>query len=419
MSLSFQGLLQNGNERLSIEVWYKGSAMKILYPLAVLLVLTQVHSTSFANDRETAYRGNRYEDGTVMSLSDSSGSTQQFSDGYQSNGQQREIVVPVGYDYSSSIAPTACGQCDISCNVECTPWWAHKSGAYGELLYLRPGDANIVYAVQQTGIVANSSPTGPLGFTSVHEHLGYKVGLTSALTQKSSLYASFASWHGDNLSNITATGTDVLNSTMIHPSTATVGAASLAAQGRQRLGFNVVDAGLRHLYRASDCGVLNWNLGLRYGNLKQGMTASQTVSVPNGLTTVDANVKFHGFGIAGGLDGERRSVRTGWLAYGRVMGSLLAGNWKSTYRQSNQFNPGVIGNNFEEFRVSPVIDTELGFGWATSDDGFRITTGYLFSSWLHTINNRDYIQAVRDSRLFGLDNSMTFSGLTFRTELRF
>jgi Legionella pneumophila major outer membrane protein precursor len=397
----------------------KAVAMKFLFSLAVLMVLAQVNSSAFADDRDTVYRSNRYEDGTAMSLSDSSGSVQQSSVAYQSNGQLRDIVVPVGYDYNSSIAPTACGQCDDVCAVECTPWWAHKSSAYGELLYLRPGDANIVYAVQQTGIVANSSPTGPLGFTAVHEHLGYKVGLTQALTQKSSLYASFASWHGDNLSNITATGTDVLNSTMIHPSTATVGAASLAAEGRQRLGFNVVDAGLRHLYRASDCGVLNWNLGLRYGNLKQGMTSSQTVSVPNGLTTVDANVKFHGFGIAGGLDGERRSVHTGLLAYGRVMGSLLAGNWKSDYRQSNQFNPGVIGNNFEEFRVSPVIDTELGFGWRTADDGFRVTAGYLFSSWLHAINNRDYIQAVRDSRLFGLDNSMTFSGLTFRTELRF
>ncbi|MFO0943473.1 MAG: Lpg1974 family pore-forming outer membrane protein [Pirellulales bacterium] len=393
--------------------------MKILKFLTVL-VLAQAVSQGYAFDRETVFRDTDSTSSTEMSLSDHGKAPNQMV--YQQAGYVNETILPVAsYDQASTLAPTAtaCGAFENLCAVECAPWWAHRSSVFGELLYLRPGDTNTIYAVQQTGIVPNSSPTGPLGFTSIREQLGFRVGFNQALTNKSSLYASYAQWDGDNFNTITATGTDVLNSTMIHPSTATVGAASLTAEARQRMGFRVVDAGLKRLYRASDCGIINWNLGLRYGYLKQGITANQTVSVANGTTSVDSNVKFNGFGIAGGLDGERRSASTGLLVYGRTMGSLLAGTWKANYRQANQLNPGVIGNDFQEFRVSPMIDAELGFGWRSACDGFRLTTGYLFSTWFNAVNDREYIQAVRDSRLMEISDAVTFSGLTFRAELRF
>ncbi len=393
--------------------------MKVLKFLTVL-VLAQAVSQGYALDREIVVRDTDATSSTELSMSDNGSVQEQMV--YQPAGYMNESAISTAaYDHGSTLAPTAtaCGACENLCAVECAPWWAHRSSVFGELLYLRPGDTNTIYAVQQTGIVPNSSPTGPLGFTAIREQLGFRVGFTQALTNKSSLYASYAQWDGDNFNTITATGTDVLNSTMIHPSTATVGAASLTAEARQRLGFRVVDAGLKRLYRASECGVINWNLGLRYGYLKQGLTANQTVSVANGTTTVDSNVKFHGFGIAGGLDGERRSADTGLLVYGRTMGSLLAGTWKANYRQTNQLNPGVIRNNFEEFRVSPVVDAELGVGWRSAGDGFRITTGYLFSTWFNSVSDRDYIQAVRDSRLLDISNAVTFSGLTFRAELRF
>ncbi len=302
----------------------------------------------------------------------------------------------------------------------CSPWWAHRTGVFGEWLYLTAGGTDTQFAIEQNGTNAAASPTGPVGRTNIGAHAGVRVGLSLALSEQSSLGVSYAYWHGDTHDSIVATGNNVLNSSLIHPSTATVGATSLEANADQSINFHVVDSFYRQVYCASDRGVINWNLGLRYANLEQGLTGRQTVSVATGLTTVDTDVDFDGIGIVAGLDGERRFRQTGLLVYGKVLGSLLAGEWKADYRQTNQFGGGVIANRYEDFRVSPVIDTELGVGWAGgTNDCFRVTTGFLFSSWFNTVNNRDYIDAVRAGDYVDLEQSITFSGLTVRGELRF
>ncbi len=206
---------------------------------------------------------------------------------------------------------------------------------------------------------------------------------------------------------------------MIHPSTATTGAASLEANATQLANFQFADLMVRRVYRSSDCGVINWNAGLRYGNLEQGLSANQTVSVATGLTNVTTDIDFNGFGIIGGLDGARHSTHTGFLVYGRALGSLLAGNWQADYRQSNQFGGGVIANRYDDYRVTPVVDTELGVGWQSCGGGLRVTTGYLFSTWFNAVTNRDYIQSVRSGDMLNLDDNLTFSGLSLRTDLRF
>ncbi len=316
--------------------------------------------------------------------------------------------------------------CDVYCTGGslcgsncCQPWWAHKHGMFGELLYLFAGGSDTIYAGEQSGLLPSSSPTGPIGRTEIGGEVGFRTGFSYAISCKSSLVASYARWDGDAFSSIAANGANLLSSTIIHPSTATVGSDSLTANANQAISFQNIDLLYRRMLRASDCGVLNMNSGLRYGQMEQEFTSRQTMSVATGLTTVDTEADFSGFGIISGLDGERRSADTGCFVYGKAMGSLLAGSWRAGYRQTNQFATGVIANRYEDFRVSPVVDTELGLGWRSPGDHLRISAGYLFSSWFNAVNNRDYIQAVRRGNLLELDHSLTFSGLTFRTELRF
>ncbi len=315
---------------------------------------------------------------------------------------------------------TACDSaCDSACNPCCLPWWAHRCGGFGELLYLNAGNSDLIYAVEQTSPLANASPTGPLGISNIGQELGYRVGLSHALSNCSSLVASYTRWDGDTFSSIGATGTNVLNSQLIHPSVATTGAASLEATASQKINFQYVDAMFRRVHRVYDCGVINWNAGLRYGKLEQGVVGNQTVSVATGLTTVTTDVDFDGLGIIAGLDGERHARDCGLFVYGKAMGSLLAGNWQADYTQVNQFGGGVIANKYEDFRISPVTDAELGLGWQSCCGRVRVSTGYLFSCWFNAVNNRDYIQGVRTGNLLELDDSVTFSGLTLRSELRF
>ena len=303
--------------------------------------------------------------------------------------------------------------------VVCTPWWAHRTGVFAEALYLSAGNSDLIYAIEQTGPGPTDSPTGPLGISNIGEQVGYRFGFSLASTDCSSVNASYTNWNGSTTSVLDATGTNVINSLVAHPSVTTTGAASLQATARQSATFQFADLTLRRVHKASNCGVLNWNAGVRYGNLEQGLSADQTISVATGLTKLTTDIDFNGLGILGGLDGERYSCETGLLLYGRAMGSLLAGNWKADYRQTNQFGGGVIANHYEDFRVSPVVDTELGVGWQSCNGRVRFTTGYLFSTWFNAVTNRDYIQSVRNANLLNVDDNLTFSGLTLRTDIRF
>jgi hypothetical protein len=319
----------------------------------------------------------------------------------------------------SSMPTESCGVAPTGCVTACTPWWAHRTGGFGEALYLSAGNSDLIYAIEQTGPVANASPTGPVGISNIGEQVGYRFGFSLASTDCTSMNASYSRWDGATTSVLNATGTNVLNSTVIHPSVDTTGAASLEAVALQSANFQFADLTLRRVHKASNVGVLNWNAGVRYGNLEQGLVANQTVSVGTGLTNVTTDVDFNGFGILGGLDGERFSSDTGLLVYGRAMGSLLAGNWKADYRQTNQFGGGVIANHYEDFRVSPVVDAELGVGWQSCNGRVRVSTGYLFNTWFNAVTNRDYIQSVRTANLLNLDDNLTFSGLSLRTDIRF
>ncbi len=320
-----------------------------------------------------------------------------------------------------------CDDCDspaLTCqclSAACpSPWWAHRSGIVGEFLLLRPGSTDLTYAVEQTDPDPNdASPTGPMGIVAIDSQPGFRVGLTHAASECSSLVASYTWWEGDAESQLSATGINVLDSTVFHPSVATSGGASLQAAARQRIRFQMADIGYRHLWRASETTAVNWIGGLRYGNLSQTLGVDQTVQAADGLTSLRTDVDFDGFGLTGGLDFERYSPRSGLSIYGRTLASLLAGEWDASYRQTNQLGGGVIANRYEDFRVTPVLEAELGLAWTSPQDRCRLHAGMQISGWYDSISTRSYVDGVRNGTLTGVGETITFSGLTTGMEWRF
>lgn len=210
-----------------------------------------------------------------------------------------------------------------------------------------------------------------------------------------------------------------MDSNIIHPSTETSGAASLAASAEHHLTFQTVDLNYRHRWKSTDSIAVNWLGGVRYGNLDQRFRSDQEVSVATGLTTVNTDVDFEAFGIAGGLDFETYSSSTGLSLYGRTLATLIAGEWKATYDQTNQFGGGEVRNRYEDFRASPVLEAELGIRWMAPKRHLRLSTGFLMSAWYETLTTRTYVDAVRAGDLIDAGETMTFSGLTARAEWRF
>lgn len=304
------------------------------------------------------------------------------------------------------------------CNPD--PWWAHRSGVFGEVLYLSPGSSDVIHAIEQTDpdpLIA--SPTGPVGIVGIDGEPGVRVGLSLAASHCSSLNIAYTWWEGRANDVIDATGANVLDSQVAHPSLATSGAASLTAEADHDIRFQTVDANYRHLWKRTETMAVNWSAGLRYANMEQGFVGQQTMQVATGLTTVTTDIDFSGFGITGGLDLERYSCRSGMFIYGKGMASLLAGTWEANYSHVNQLGGGVTASEYEDFHATPILEGEVGLGWMNKTGRIRMQTGFMMAGWYEAVSTRGYIDAVRESNLIDLGETMTFSGVTSRVSLRY
>lgn len=318
---------------------------------------------------------------------------------------------------SCDVSCDGCGQASSCCC--CDPWWAHRCGGFGELMVLRPGNVDHIYTIEQNTVTPGNDPTGPVGRVNVDEEIAYRVGFSVAASQCTSLVAGWTKFEGNTIDMIGRSGNNVLNSQIIHPSTLTTGSASLESAAAYDIDFQLIDLAYRHLWKACDIYAINWLAGVRYGQLKQDMLTAQQVSVATGLVTNRIDVDFDGFGMMFGVDAERRSPCTGLMVYGKALSSFLAGDWKGSYVQRNQFGGGVVANKYEDYRITPLLELELGLGWRSQCNRYRASVGYMTSGWFDAISTREYVQAVRATDYVSIDETITFSGLTSRIEVNF
>jgi len=303
----------------------------------------------------------------------------------------------------------------------CTdPLWCHRSGVFADLLYLRPGNIDYIYAVEQTGTLPADSPTGPTGRVGFDGALGYRVGATQYLSDCSSLQASYTWFQDETQDAITATAPNVLIFQVGVPAIPNVGASGIQASANYDIRFQQVDLDYRGLLFGTDDSAFNYFAGLRYANLKQDLHVQEDTGVPQGLRTINTAISFDGFGIGFGLDGIRRRPGTGLLAYWRGSASFVSGEFKANFRQTSQFVPnGVVGNDLEDFRVLTILQAELGAGWQSQSGRIRLTAGYQFAGWFNTLTTGSYILGVQNRQFDNLNESITFDGLVTRLLVQF
>jgi len=316
-------------------------------------------------------------------------------------------------------AGECCEKCDC-CDCECSPLWEHCNGAFGDFLYLRPGNIDYIYAVEQTGTQPTDSPTGPVGRVAFEFAPGYRVGFNHALSCRSSLQASYTWFQDDVTSTVNAAPGTVLIFQPGVPSIPNVGASSVQASARHDIEFQLVDVNYRGLLYGCCDGAVNYFGGVRYANLKQRFTAEEDVGAPVGITNVSTEIGYEGFGVGIGLDGMRRSCETGLLVYGKFSASFLAGEMKANYLQTTQFGPNsAVGNSLDDYRMVTILHTELGIGWQSCNGTVRVTSGYEFSGWFNSLTIASYIPGVQNRRFDDLYETIAFDGLVSRIEIRF
>ncbi len=352
---------------------------------------------------------------------------QGFEDDFAQNWEELETdeaAIELAGHFSPHVS--SCDGCDSGCDACCQPaccppWWAHRSALMGQYLLLRPGDSDVTYTIEQNNVPANAFPTGPTGISQIEHSSGVRAGFSCCATARTSLVGRVTYWQGDDGDLINATAGNILVSEILHPSRLTTGATGLQEAAFYDMRFGLADLAYRAMWKNTDKYAINWRGGFQYGGMEQEFLWAQTVpsSVAVGTFAVDTDIDFSGFGLLGGLDFERHSCRSNLSCYGSVIGSALAGKWKASYRDQSQLAGGSVGNVYDDYRVTPVLELELGLAWYSKCGKVRLNTGYMTSAWYNSVSSRGYIDAVREGRFIDVDETITFSGLVVGGEVRF
>ncbi len=310
--------------------------------------------------------------------------------------------------------------CDSACYQGCEPW-AHFTSIYGGLLYLRPRNADVAYAVPIDGpldTVPGNNPIqiGPIGVVDPDYDLGFQVGANLAINAMSSILVDLTMFDSKTSSQIETAPPDVIRSLVSHPSSTSAATDFLSAQADLEVQLDTFDLGLRHLFVGGQVFAVNYTVAARYARLEQAFS-SQFIN--NGEELVNTDIDFDGIGLRIGLDAERHACGRPWRLYGRCAASFLAGKFQASYFQGQSFDPNVVDTSWEAGRIVPVLDLELGAGWSSPAGRLQLTAGYVFSAWLNTVTTQEFIHAVQQSDFLDLGDSLTFDGLVARAELRF
>ena len=321
---------------------------------------------------------------------------------------------------NSLIGGGCSGSCCDSCDCCLDPMWCHRCGVFADVLYLRPGNIDYIYAVEQTGPLPTDSPTGPTGRVGFDADIGFRVGFSIPMSECSSIMASYTWFETDTSNTITAVAPNVLVFQPGDPSIPNVGATSIQSSANYFLRFQQFDVDYRALLYGTCDSAVNYFAGVRYANLNQAFRAQQDVGVPFGLATVNTEIDFDGFGIGFGLDGIRRSEYSGLLVYGKASSSFVGGEFKADYREVTQFGPNsIIANSLVDFRVMTILQTELGVGWQSCCGRIRATAGYQVAGWFNALTTGTYILGVQNREFSELFEAISFDGFVGRLEYRF
>ena len=328
---------------------------------------------------------------------------------------------PATLDMSAlGIADGFVGQGAMIGNCPTCPPRPRRFGLFAAGLFLRPGGANVVYAIEQTGCdPVLSSPTGQVGTTSLDRQGGLRVGGSIFLPSGAEIVGTYTWLTNDTQSSIEAQPGTVLASQVTHPSQASCDTNSLSALADQEIKQHLIDLDYRVPF-CFDCATeVRYLAGIRYARFDQQFSAQQLTGVTSGLATVGTDITFDGLGFRLGLEGERRSPYWGMFIYARGVANFLSGEFNARYTQVNQFGGAVpIALNYDDYRIIGLLETELGVGWRSPGGRWRLSAGYQINAWTNMLTTSDYLRGVRAGDVDDLGETLTFDGLVAQVEWR-
>jgi hypothetical protein len=295
---------------------------------------------------------------------------------------------------------------------------------YGDYLYLNPGDAaSTSVAVPINGaIIPPFNPRIPVGSVLRADPSfgsGFRFGFGIRPNQPSQWDASYTHYSTSEVQFAAidpATGL-VLESLLVHPATTAADTFFLDAAAESSVGFQLVDIDYRRYISDQCTHRMNFLFGARLAKLDQDLDSRFTNAIS--IEEVFSRVRFEGAGLRTGLEGTWMSPNTGFYVYGNAYASFLAGKFRSSFVQQDNFAGTVVDASYSDDRIVPLLDIELGVGWRSRNDRWYLSGGYTFSAWTNVVSTSSWITAVHDGAYDNIDDTLTFNGVTGRVEYRF
>ncbi|MGO8688256.1 MAG: Lpg1974 family pore-forming outer membrane protein [Thermoguttaceae bacterium] len=314
-------------------------------------------------------------------------------------------VTPQFCDNGGCACPDTCGDCN----------WHFFTGG----IFLQPMNAGVTYAVPINGpITAGSVPVqdGRTAVVNPDFSSGFFIGAGRNFGCGNLLSATYTYFNSRADDSIT-TATPALESMVMHPSSLDAGTLWLSASASEVIRFNMVDVDYRHVFYCHDGTTADYLWGIRYADLRQSFSSTYEYLIN---ASVDADVNFEGVGPRVGLEAQHQCICRGLFVYGKGAASLLGGDFRAAYNQSNATTLNVADTTLKEARFVPILDLECGIGWEGCGGHVRGSVGYLASAWLNTTKAATFIAGVQANDYSGLDrmfdNTLAFDGFLARLE---
>ena len=327
---------------------------------------------------------------------------------FEGNGGQALTPVP---DQSTGANACPSGACETGC----LPTWQ----VWGEYLYLRPSDADVPWAGAIDGAIQQGAvpvQVSRLANADIDFDSGFRFGIGRALDECASAGVSYTFFESHSNDSLATDDPYVLRSLVAHPGTLSAAADYLRGTASNDVDFQLIDADYRHVFRSNCYGSMNWLVGARYAQIEQDFNAR---FINNGVEDVLTETRFYGAGLRLGLEGERHSLRRGWLLYGRSTANFVAGDFRARYQQRQSFDVIEVNASWKASRVVPILDLELGGGWTSRDGRCMFTVGYMVSAWFNVVDADTFIRGVQANNFSDMDDTVVFDGLVGRAEIRF
>lgn len=322
-----------------------------------------------------------------------------------------------------SSACEECSCCPCECVPCCDPIWNHRSGIWGGFLYLHPGDVDMAHAIQQNGTGgAGTVPDGRVGVAAPEYEPAFVIGADWALSDCSTIWASYTRFESrttDSLELPPGVGGTV-NSLVLHPGTVNAGSTSSLVDARYDIDFEFVDLNLKKLLHWSKRHAINYHVGARYAKLDEEFGQRGVFAPPTGDLDTASLIHFEGVGPRVGIDGRARLGKGGFSLYGNSFLSFFIGKFESTYQQYNfTTDTREAFSTWNDNRMVPQLETELGLAWTSCSGCFRVSAGYQLQWWFNAVTVADHIHAVQTNNFINVGDTIAFDGLTSRVEWRF